>query len=67
MTTRTTPRKEPKPLSRQHRTCIALYALDSHFQARAEVLAANDVTEEDLLEFEEGWLNLRCRLIALMR
>jgi hypothetical protein len=31
------------------------------------VLAANDVTEEDLLEFEEGWLNLRCRLIALMR
>jgi len=51
-------------LSRQYRTWIALYALDANERPRAEILRINEVTEADLAEFEDGWLHLRCRLVA---
>lgn len=54
-------------LSRQHRAWIALYSLDSYHRKREEVLRLNDVTEEDLQEFEESWLKLRCRPAGLAR
>ncbi|MBC6989845.1 hypothetical protein [Hymenobacter sp. BT491] len=57
--------EKPSPLnsilSRKHRAWIALYALDGTFQARDEVLHLNNVTEADLLEFEESWLRMRFR------
>ncbi|UOG72792.1 hypothetical protein MTX78_11710 [Hymenobacter tibetensis] len=51
-----------RPLTRQQRAWIALYSLLEVNQNRAEVLHLNDVTEEDLLEFEESWQLLRNRL-----
>ncbi|MBD2716640.1 hypothetical protein KBK19_16470 [Microvirga sp. STR05] len=55
------------PLSRQHRAWIALYSLDSYHRKREEVLRVNDITEEDLQEFEESWLKLRCRPAGVVR
>ncbi|MBB4601877.1 MULTISPECIES: hypothetical protein [Hymenobacter] len=49
-------------LSRRQRTWIALYSLDAGHRDRAEVLQQNNVTEADLTEFEESWLQMRCRL-----
>jgi len=53
------------PLSRQHRAWIALYSLDSrHYNRRYTqdyVLSVNNVTPEDLAEFEDSWLKLRCQ------
>ena len=43
------------PLSRQQRAWIALYSLVDHPDDRPHILRLNDVTEEDLLEFEESW------------
>ncbi|WP_400190835.1 hypothetical protein [Hymenobacter sp. B81] len=51
-------------LSRQHRAWVALYALDAGARPRAQVLRENDVTEADLVEFEESWLALRCRTLS---
>lgn len=52
----------PPTLSRRQRVWIALYSLDAGHSNRAEVLQQNNVTESDLLEFEESWLQMRCRL-----
>lgn len=53
----------PAPtLSREQRAWIALYSLDAGHRDRGEVLRQNKVTEADLLEFEESWLQMRCRL-----
>lgn len=53
----------PAPvLSRRQRTWIALYSLDVGHRDRDEVLRQNNVTEADLIEFEESWLQMRCRL-----
>ncbi|RPD45886.1 hypothetical protein DNI29_17205 [Hymenobacter sediminis] len=49
-------------LSRRQRAWIALYSLDAGHRDRTEVLQQNNVTEADLLEFEESWLQMRCRL-----
>lgn len=49
-------------LSRRQRAWIALYSLDAGHRDRTEVLRQNSVTEADLLEFEESWLQMRCRL-----
>ena len=54
-------------LSRQHRAWIALYSLDSYHRKREEVLRINDITEDDLQEFEESWLKLRCRPAGVLR
>ncbi|TGE24279.1 hypothetical protein E5K00_03430 [Hymenobacter aquaticus] len=54
-------------LPRKHRAWIALYALEGCEQDRAEILRTNDVTEADLVEFEESWLRLRCRNVAPSR
>ncbi|KAA9325860.1 hypothetical protein F0P96_19025 [Hymenobacter busanensis] len=51
-------------LPRQHRAWIALYALEAGAKPRSRVLSENDVTEADLLEFEESWLALRCRMLT---
>jgi hypothetical protein len=48
-------------LSRRHRAWIAFYSLESRQQERAQILRLNQVTEADLVEFEESWLKLRCR------
>ncbi|MGY2132471.1 hypothetical protein ACW9KT_09595 [Hymenobacter sp. HD11105] len=48
-------------LTRRHRTWVALYALAAGQSPRAEVLRANEVTEADLVEFEESWRQLRRR------
>jgi hypothetical protein len=56
------------PLSRRDRTWIALYSLDSrhynHRYSRAQVLAVNNITEKDLVEFEDSWLKMRCQMLA---
>lgn len=49
-------------LSRRQRAWIALYSLDAGHRDRAAVLQQNNVTEADLAEFEESWLQMRCRL-----
>ncbi|UPL50999.1 hypothetical protein [Hymenobacter sublimis] len=49
-------------LTRRQRAWIALYSLDAGHRDRAEVLAQNDITEADLLEYEESWLQMRCQL-----
>ncbi|MBO0358687.1 hypothetical protein J0X19_12080 [Hymenobacter sp. BT186] len=53
------------PLSRRDRAWIALYSLDNRHYNRnynqQYVLWANNVTEQDLAEFEDSWLKLRCR------
>jgi hypothetical protein len=40
---------------------VALYALADGQSPRAEVLRVNEVTEADLVEFEESWRQLRRR------
>ncbi|GGF07544.1 hypothetical protein GCM10011383_18320 [Hymenobacter cavernae] len=50
-------------MSRRHRAWVALYALDLGQWARPDVLRLNNVTEEDLAEFEASWMQLRCRNI----
>jgi hypothetical protein len=52
-------------LSRRHRAWIALYTLDAMHCDRAAVLRQNNVTEEDLTEFFEGWFQLRNRPTTL--
>ncbi|GAA4386047.1 hypothetical protein [Hymenobacter koreensis] len=54
----------PSSLPRQHRAWIALYALEAGAAPRIQVLRDNDVSETDLLEFEESWLALRCRTVT---
>lgn len=54
-------------LPRKHRAWIALYALEDCEQNRATILRVNDVTEADLVEFEESWLRLRCRSLSPSR
>jgi hypothetical protein len=49
------------PLNRQQRAWIALYSLAEAGQDRVEVLRLNEVTEEDLSEFELSWQQLRDR------
>ncbi|WP_139921803.1 hypothetical protein [Hymenobacter sp. DG01] len=49
-------------LSRRQRAWIALYSLDAGHRDRAAVLRQNNITEADLAEFEESWLQMRCRL-----
>lgn len=49
-------------LTRRQRAWVALYSLDASHRDRAEVLAQNDITEADLLEFEESWLQMRCQM-----
>lgn len=56
---------KPNGLSREHRTWIALYALDSGKWSMADALRLNDVTEADLSEFEASWLRLRFRHMHL--
>jgi len=51
----------PSLLSRRHRAWVALYTLDLGQWVRDDVLRLNNVTEEDLAEFEASWLHLRCR------
>lgn len=46
---------KPSPLSRRHRALIALYSLVDNTQDRLEILRLNEVTEEDLNEFEQSW------------
>lgn len=48
-------------LTRRHRTWVALYALAAGQGPRAEILRLNEVTEADLLEFEQSWRQLRRR------
>ncbi|MBT9394203.1 hypothetical protein KLP40_13605 [Hymenobacter sp. NST-14] len=58
----TRPAAAPIPvLSREHRTWIALYCLQSNFPDRQQVLVQNDVTEDDLRQYTPGWLLLRHR------
>ncbi len=47
--------QHPSPLSRRHRALIALYSLAGNTHDRLTILHFNDVTEEDLNEFEESW------------
>lgn len=57
-------------LSRQHRTWIALYSLESRQQEqreRTKILQLNQVTEADLVEFEESWLKLRCQPLNIVQ
>lgn len=46
-------------LSRQHRAWVALYSLQTGFLSRREVLAQNNVTEDDLAANRSGWLRLQ--------
>lgn len=48
-------------LSRRQRVWIALYSLDGSHRNRAEILRENSISEADMLEFEESWLQMRCR------
>ena len=50
-------------LTRRHRAWVALYALAAGQGPRTEVLRVNEVTEADLVEFEESWRKLRRRNI----
>ncbi|GAB2467723.1 hypothetical protein GCM10011375_31110 [Hymenobacter qilianensis] len=52
---------EQSVLTRQHRAWVALYALHAGQGPRANVLRTNEVTEADLLEFEDSWRKLRRR------
>jgi hypothetical protein len=52
---------EQRVLTRQHRAWVALYALHAGQGPRVDVLHTNDVTESDLLEFEDSWRKLRRR------
>lgn len=50
----------PQPgLSRQHRAWIALYSLQNGAADRRLVLRQNQVTESDLCEHQESWVQLR--------
>ena len=49
------------PLPRKHRVLIALYALELGRQSRSEILAINNVTEADLIEFQADWLRMSRR------
>ncbi|GAB2965172.1 hypothetical protein GCM10027048_38420 [Hymenobacter coalescens] len=40
---------------------IALYALELGRQPRPEILAVNDVTEDDLMAFQADWVRMRRR------
>ena len=48
-------------LTRRHRAWVALYALAAGQGPRAEILRINEVTEDDLVEFEASWRQLRRR------
>ncbi|UYZ60021.1 hypothetical protein [Hymenobacter latericus] len=49
------------PLPLKHRVLIAMYALEIGRQSRDEILAANDVTEADLMQYQKEWLRMRRR------
>lgn len=49
-------------LSREHRTWVALYALETGRSSREEVLRLNEITEADIYEFHASWLRMRCRV-----
>ncbi|WP_262696960.1 hypothetical protein [Hymenobacter oligotrophus] len=38
-----------------------MYALEIGRQSRDEILAANDVTEADLIKYQKEWLRMRRR------
>ncbi|RSK33128.1 hypothetical protein [Hymenobacter metallilatus] len=48
-------------LSRQHRAWIALYSLQMATSHRNQVLAQNNVTESDLVEYQESWVKMQVR------
>ncbi|SNC62760.1 hypothetical protein SAMN06265337_0736 [Hymenobacter gelipurpurascens] len=48
-------------LSLRHRAWVALYSIANCPNSRAEILRINNVTENDLAEYEDSWLRMRRR------
>ena len=48
----------PRGLSRKHRAWVALYSLENPAFDRRQILRQNDVTEADLVDHLESWMQL---------